>query len=94
MNFVVDGYEVEIKARRVYEKRNNKDAALGFMNSVSTWMHEAARYTAFEHRNDDGFYDGDDEAIEIGKRCGEYLKASSRDLYDQLDAYGCYDDIR
>lgn len=94
MKFVISGYEIDIKAKREYDDRNSKDAALCFMNMVAIWMREAGHYTAFEGRNDDGYYDGDTEAIECGKRCGKMQIEESFSLHDQLDAYGCYDDIR
>ena len=94
MRFTVDGYEIEIKAKDIGDKRFSKEDTLYFMNQLSIWMAESAHYTAFEHRNDNGFYDSDTEAVEIGKRCGERLKEASYDIHDQLDALGFYDDIR
>lgn len=94
MRFTVDGYEIEIKAKDIGDKRFSKEDTLYFMNQLAIWMTESAHYTAFEHRNDNGFYDGDTEAIEIGKRCGEYLSNAAEELHDQLAALGCYDDIR
>lgn len=94
MRFTVDGYEIEIKAKDIGDKRFSKKETMYFMNQLAIWMTDSAHYTAFEHRNDDGFYDGDTEAIENGKRCGELLKEESFDIHDQLDALGFYDDIR
>lgn len=94
MRFTVDGYVIEIKAKDANDKRFSKEATMYFMNHLAIWMTESARYTAFEHRNDNGFYDGDTEAIEIGKRCGERLKDASLGIHDQLDALGFYNDIR
>lgn len=93
MKFTIDGYEIEIKAKREGAKRASKDDTMCFMNSLAIWMRESGKFTAFEHRNDSGFYDGNDDAIECGKRYGAYLKAAANDLHDQLDAYGCYDNI-
>lgn len=94
MRFTVDGYEIEIKAKDKGDKRFSEKDTLYFMNQLSIWIRESGYYTAFEHRNDDGFYDGDTEAIEIGKLCGERLKDASYDIHNQLDALGFYDDIR
>lgn len=94
MKFTVANYEIEIKAKTAGDKRYSKEETMYFMNQLSIWMSESGYYTAFEHRNDDGFYDGDTEAVEIGKLCGERLKDASFDIHDQLDALGFYDDIR
>lgn len=96
MKFTVDGFEIEIKAKNIHRnnKRCSKEDTMCFMNQVAIWMRESAYYTAFEHRNDSGFYDGNNEAVEIGKRVGERQADESYKLHNQLAAYGCYDDIR
>ena len=92
MKFTVDGYEIEIKAKGSGDKRFSKRATMDFLNLVSIWMDEAVKYKNFERRDDNVAFT--DAQRETSKRCASYLKAASNDLYDQLDAYGCYDDIR
>lgn len=91
MKFIVDGYIIEVKAKRISESRCSKDATMGFMNTVSIWMDDSARYDAFENKNDSHWYDDKPDAIEVSKRCAEYLRRESNKLYEQLKDYGCYD---
>lgn len=94
MKFTVDGYEIEIKAKNLGwgDKRYNKAATMSFMNMVSVWMDSAAAYDAFEHKNGSGWYTNKPDAIEVSRRCAERLADKSRELYKQLEEYGCYDD--
>lgn len=96
MKFTINGFEIEIKAKSagMGSTRFNKEDTMWFMNQVAIWMREAGHYTAFEHRNDDGFYDNDNEAVEIGKIVGHRQIDESFKLHDQLSDYGCYDSLR
>lgn len=91
MRFIVDGYEIEIKARDTFHSRFNKDDTLDFLNTVCIWMSEAAKYKNFENKNDSGYYTDKPEAIETSKACAGYLRRASDELFDQLKEAGAYD---
>ena len=46
MKFEIDGFVVEIKAKKDYEARNNKEAAKYFMNFISMALADASKYVA------------------------------------------------
>ena len=92
MKFVIRNFEIDIKAKNLGlgEDRNNKDAVMTFLNEVCIWMHESADYTAFQSRNDDGYYGDKPDAVELGKKAGALQRKDANELYKQLRAMGCY----
>ena len=93
MRFIVDGYEIEIKAKDTFHSRFSKDETLEFLNTVFIWMSEAAKYENFENKNGSGYYTDKPEAIETSKACAGYLSKAASELFDQLKEAGCYDNL-
>lgn len=72
LNFA--GYEVEIKAKREYHSRANKDDVMNLLNSISIWALEAA-----EHNRSRG-----------ANASAEHCDQVSEEIYEALKAAGCY----
>lgn len=75
MKFVVDGYEIEIKAKYEHTNRNASGVAMAFMNKVSLLYDEVAE-----------LYDREGNHM-----LAEYSRRQSKNLYDQLNEAGYYD---
>lgn len=79
MKFVVDGYEIDIKAKKcLIRERMNKQDTLSFMNTLCLYLWWTAE------RDE---YKGYDDSSEI------YVKEAQK-LHDQLDALGYFDDLK
>ena len=76
MKLIIDGYEVEIKAKHTFEQKNNKGAVMGFLNHLSILFHEAGEYNTEHYGYDCGYQKESDDLY-------QFLKA--RGCYDDLD---------
>ena len=77
MKLIIDGYEVEIKAKAVYSNRTNKADTQNFLNKLSVWALEASKYNA---------------AIGAYATARDDVKASD-EIYEVLKAQGVYDNL-
>ena len=77
MKLTINGYEVEIKVKSKWNKRTNKADTMAFLNMVSIWAGEAAMYNVHK----------------FGTGYGNTENRASDDIYNFLDANGCYDNL-
>ena len=79
MKLIVNGYEIEIKAKKIaFDNRYNKEATQSFLNTISCWASAAA-----DHDNMLGCYGMAKDASRAAKQ-----------IFDALDFQGYYDDVR
>ena len=76
MKFKIEHYEIEIKAKEQYSKRNNAEDAMAFMNMVSLYLGEAA--TSYSNRGRD--------------MMAEQARTMANDIYRALSDIGYYKD--
>ena len=89
MKFTVGIYEIEISAKTNGARAEfNDQDTMSFMNQLSMWMDDAARYKNFESRGDR--FDFTPAERDVSKRCAGLLKDESTKIFEQLLAYGCY----
>ena len=74
MKLMIGDYVVEIKAHDKYETRNNAEATKAFLNEVSIWASEAAKY---------------EQTLQFDGLASSYNK-SSDDIYNALKTLGYY----
>ncbi len=74
MKLMINGYEVEIKARATWSKRATKLDAMHFLNSISILAFEAAEYNR----------------MKFGEDCGKYADRISDEIFEVLKANGLY----
>lgn len=74
MKLNINGYEVEIKAKRRFDDRANKQATMFLLNSMAVWSSEAAKQMKSKGCN---------------ALAAEYDEAST-EIYNVLKAAGLY----
>ena len=82
MLVMIDGYEVEIKAKSEFNNRFNKEDTLNLLNTINIWQYSEAEITEKKYK-------------ETGKEC--YKRVSDnrfekcKKLHDFLASFGLYD---
>ena len=84
MKVIIDGYEVEIKAKSEFSNRFNKDDTLSLLNVINIWQYSEAEITENKYK-------------ETGKEC--YKRVSDKryekcaKLHDFIASFGVYDEF-
>ena len=85
MLVVIDGYEVEIKAKSEFSKRFNKEDTLNLLNTINVWQGaEADRAQARYNETGEECYKNYSKRV--------YEKCSK--LHKFLDSFGIYDKFK
>ena len=74
MKLMIGDYIVEVKARHKYETRNSTETTKAFLNEISIWSGEAAKY---------------EQTLQYGGLAKSYNKCSD-DIYNALKTLGYY----
>ena len=85
MKIQIDGFEVEIKARRTNEKRHNKLSTMYFVNWLEGLLFDSARLDSEIYEN---------THKECYKSVSEQKYDMGRQLYDLLNDMHFYDDVK
>ena len=82
MRVIIDGYEVEIKAKTSYNKRFNQEDTLNLLNELNLWQYSEAELSErkYQETNTECY---NDYAKSVYKRVNE--------LHKFLASYGIYD---
>lgn len=78
MKLMINGYEVEIKAKAKWSKRANKEDTMDFLNTISLLASEAAKYN---------------EQIKAHDAVAEWCDRISDEIYNVLKENGAYKNI-
>ena len=81
MTLKFKGYEIEIKAKYGDNKRYNQKDTIDLLNTMSCDLLDLARYLEHDER-------------EVYRKCAEYRRKESNEIYNVLDALGVYDEYR
>lgn len=74
MKLMIGDYEVEIKAKSKWSKRNNKCDVVGFLNELSIVLYEASKVNASEgYRSlSERYYNMSDDIYKVLNKMGVY----------------------
>ena len=84
MKVIIDGYEVEIKAKSPFNKRYNKDDTLSILNTLNRWQIAKARYLEQRH-NETG--------KQCYKNCADNTYKRVSELHEFIASFGTYDNL-
>lgn len=82
MKVMIDGYEVEIKAKSEYSKRFNKDDTLSLLNIINIWQYSEAELTQKKY---------EETKKECYKSVSNLRFEKCAKLHDFIASFGVYD---
>lgn len=84
MKVMIDGYEVEIKAKSEFSNRFNKEDTLSLLNTINIWQYSEAEISENKYK---------ETGKECHKRVSELRYKKCAKLHDFLASFGIYDEF-